>query len=175
MVDRDGGQHDPKDMICSKFQGKKGQNHVNTLVAVEHLQEFLKSTCHPSFFGKTRKSTLQQLGKRGWHLWQLAIGRPRTRMHLPSRENWHRRSSPARAKASRVSFPCARQEKDRSSPSRPRERHRNAAVLLFDAILGVQRRKSPTAVFSTTRSQASTGSGMVFHPLPHRRSSWPGS
>jgi hypothetical protein len=46
MVDRDGGQHDPKDMICSKFQGKKGQNHVNTLVAVEHLQEFLKSTCH---------------------------------------------------------------------------------------------------------------------------------
>jgi hypothetical protein len=55
MVDRDGGQHDPKDMICSKFQGKKGQNHVNTLVAVEHLQEFLKSTCHPSFFWQNKK------------------------------------------------------------------------------------------------------------------------
>jgi hypothetical protein len=32
------------------------------MVYLEHLQEFAKSTCHPSTFGKTKKIVLQQFG-----------------------------------------------------------------------------------------------------------------
>jgi hypothetical protein len=52
---------------------------AQALAVLEHLQEFAKTTCYPSFFGKTRKFILQQFGKWLDIFWQLAIQRLRTR------------------------------------------------------------------------------------------------
>jgi hypothetical protein len=45
----------------------------------EQLQQFGKSTWHPSNFSKTRKNTLQQFGKPTWQKKKLG------KSHLPTR------------------------------------------------------------------------------------------